>query len=245
MYSQCGVSKRNLIVKNNQTAMGKDELSQVLERIIGWTKNCDAKVSIALSGLGVLFGVFLATDHLTKFVAIVKWMICNFSLLAFFYLTFAFISVLLVLIGVYFLFMVLVPRTNILKILQYTEKSTSKKPFSQFRRYSKHLFSQCLAVRLSSPFDDSKSAPQKNTPVSLLFFGTISNFSSVDEYKTKIEECDEKQYIEDLIGQIYICSLVCRKKFDHYENGLIISTAGVVLYCLLSIIAGCVGLNSG
>lgn len=183
------------IVNNNRIVMDKNELNRVLERTIGWINNCDTKISVILSGLVILFGVFLATDHLKKSVTIIKCMLDNFSIFAIIYLTFALISILLVLIGVGLLIMALLPRTNILK---YKEKKVNS--------------------------------------VSLLFFSTISNYSSINEYKKEIEKCNEKQFIDDLINQIYVCSLICHKKFEYYKKGLFFSIIGIVLYCLMDFI---------
>ena len=183
------------ILNSNNTTMDKDELNKVLERTIGWINNCDTKVSIILSGIGVMFGIFLATDHLRKFLAIIKWMFDNSSFLAFVYLAFILISIILVLLGVSFFVNALLSRTNILK---FKEKKVSL--------------------------------------VSLLFFSTISDFSSVEEYKKEVEKCEEKQYIEDLITQIYVCSLICNGKFKYYKRGLLFSIIGVALYCLMNFI---------
>lgn len=48
--------------KNNYT----EDLPSILDRIIVWTDNCDSKTSIILGGLGVIAGIFMASDYVTK-----------------------------------------------------------------------------------------------------------------------------------------------------------------------------------
>ena len=182
-------------MESKSKAIGQDELNQILERTIGWINNCDTKTSIILSGLGVLYGIFLATDYLGKSISLVKWMIDNLSFGSVVYLIFISISVLLMLVGVAFFTLVLLSRTNI----------------SEFRN-------------------------QKVNSVSLLFFDSISSFSTVKDYKNKIENCDGKLFIDDLISQIYVCSIICKSKFDYYKRGLLFSLFGVVMYCILNFI---------
>ena len=47
-----------------------DELSEILNGVNSWIENCDSKVSTILSGMGVFAGILLATDYVSKFIAI-------------------------------------------------------------------------------------------------------------------------------------------------------------------------------
>ena len=51
-----------------------DELSETLNRVNSWIENCDSKVSTILSGIGVFAGILLATDYVSKFTAIFRYM---------------------------------------------------------------------------------------------------------------------------------------------------------------------------
>lgn len=71
---------------------------------------------------------------------------------------------------------------------------------------------------------------------SLLYFGSIAKNSSVKKYSSKLKECSEKGLREEIISQIYICSVICQKKYRWFNNGLLLCVIGVALFVLLSII---------
>lgn len=72
---------------------------------------------------------------------------------------------------------------------------------------------------------------------SLLFFSSISKNASVSEYKQKLVSCTENSWIDDLVSQVYICSMICEMKFQKYRKGLIYSSIGIGLL-LISICLG-------
>ena len=41
---------------------------------------------------------------------------------------------------------------------------------------------------------------------------------------------------EDLISQIYICSIICDKKFKYYKLGLFLASIGSILFAVLILI---------
>ena len=71
---------------------------------------------------------------------------------------------------------------------------------------------------------------------SLLYFGSIAKNSSVKKYTSKLKECSAKGLREEIISQIYICSIICQKKYKYFNNGLLFCVIGVALFVLLSII---------
>ncbi|MDD4164032.1 MAG: DUF5706 domain-containing protein [Eubacteriales bacterium] len=71
---------------------------------------------------------------------------------------------------------------------------------------------------------------------SLIYFSSIAKFKTLSAYRQKLEKCDLEKMNNDLISQIYICSLICDKKFRHYKLGLFISLAGFSLFITLAVI---------
>lgn len=94
--------------KNNYT----EDLPNVLDRIIVWTDNCDTKTSIILSGIGVVIGILLATDYVSKFRSIYAHMIDSKSFWATAYLIFAAVAIGAFSVGIGFLVSSLTPRIN-------------------------------------------------------------------------------------------------------------------------------------
>lgn len=49
-----------------------EELHGMLSLIKDWISNCDSKVSVLLSGLGIFAGIFLTSDYSNKLIKISK-----------------------------------------------------------------------------------------------------------------------------------------------------------------------------
>lgn len=71
---------------------------------------------------------------------------------------------------------------------------------------------------------------------SRLFFVTIANSPKLGDYEKKLNETDEDLFLKDLKSQIYICSIICTKKFKNYNRGLYLSMLGIGVLMLLAII---------
>ena len=71
---------------------------------------------------------------------------------------------------------------------------------------------------------------------SLSFFSSIVKHKSLSSYKQKLEKCETVQMEEDLISQIYICSIICDKKFKYYKLGLLFASIGLILFVVLFVI---------
>lgn len=54
-----------------------EELKEILDRNTAWIENCDSKTSIILGSFGVIAGIFLATDYVSKFKGILCHMTSN------------------------------------------------------------------------------------------------------------------------------------------------------------------------
>lgn len=53
---------------------------------------------------------------------------------------------------------------------------------------------------------------------SLIFFSSIAKYNTLLSYKKHLEKCEIEQLNDDLISQIYICSIICDKKFKYYKG---------------------------
>ena len=71
---------------------------------------------------------------------------------------------------------------------------------------------------------------------SLLFFASIAGNKKYSNYRTKIKECLKEQLNEEIISQIYICSLICDKKFKRYKKGLLCSIVGFIVFAIMMIV---------
>ena len=94
--------------KNNYT----EDLPSILDRIIVWTDNCDSKTSIILGGLGVIAGIFMASDYVTKIIEIVRFMTSHVNFWTVIYLIVFFGSIAVLLAGCLFLIRVLISVTD-------------------------------------------------------------------------------------------------------------------------------------
>ena len=47
-----------------------EELKEILDRNTAWIENCDSKTSIILGSFGVIAGILLATDYVSKLKSI-------------------------------------------------------------------------------------------------------------------------------------------------------------------------------
>lgn len=172
-----------------------EKLSEILDRTIGWTENCDGKASTVLASLGVIAGVLLATDYVKKIANIYRFMADNPTFWSVAYLIACAVAIGTMIVGCLNLIGVLKARIG---RNDYTKRG----------------------VRGSS----------------LIFFASIAKYEKLDDYKAKLENCSDEQLINDMIAQIYICSVICQKKFDLYKKGLNCTLIGFVAFSVLTII---------
>ena len=77
----------------------REELKEILDRNTAWIENCDSKTSIILGSFGVIAGIFLATDYVSKFKSIFCHMTSNVSFWTIIYIIFFIFSISLILAG--------------------------------------------------------------------------------------------------------------------------------------------------
>lgn len=172
-----------------------EKLSEILDRTIGWTANCDGKASTVLASVGVIAGVLLATDYVKKLVAIYRFMLDVLNFWSALYLIACTVAIGTIVVGCLYLIGVLKARIG-------------RKDYA------------ARGVRGGS----------------LIFFASIAKCKTLDAYKTKLENCSDEQLEDDMISQIYICSVICQKKFDLYKKGLTCSLVGFSTFAILNII---------
>jgi len=182
---------------NNEKSqiIDKENLFQVLDRNVVWIENCDTKTSIILGGIGVILGIVLASDYVSKIATIFQNMIDNMGFWPGLYIILSIVSMCGIVVGVLFLLQVLVAKTDTHEL---SDKGISGN--------------------------------------SLIFFSSIAKQKSVQDYKAKLMDCSENDWIDEIISQIYICSLICDKKFRNYKIGLILSVSGFALFAAMMII---------
>lgn len=75
---------------------------------------------------------------------------------------------------------------------------------------------------------------------SLLFFGTIAKNTTVKKYSIKLNECNEKGLRDEIISQIYICSLICQRKYVYFNRGMLFGVIGVAAFASLFVIGAAI-----
>lgn len=61
---------------------------------------------------------------------------------------------------------------------------------------------------------------------SKIFFGGICKSSTYKKYKEKMMRCSEDEYLNDIISQIYLNSVICDKKFKNFKIGVLAALIG-------------------
>lgn len=172
-----------------------EKLSEILDRTIGWTANCDGKASTVLASVGVIAGVLLATDYVKKLAAIYRFMADNLSIWSVLYLVACAVAIGTIVVGC-------------LNLIGVLKARIDRKDYT------------ARGVRGGS----------------LIFFSHIAKYKTLDAYKTKLENCSDEQLEEDMISQIYVCSVICQKKFDLYKKGLNYMLTGLSAFAVLTIL---------
>lgn len=71
---------------------------------------------------------------------------------------------------------------------------------------------------------------------SIIFFSSIARHQTLLSYKQSLEKCEVEEMDNEIISQIYICSIICDKKFKYYKLGLLLATIGSFLFLMLFVI---------
>ena len=92
-------------------------------------------------------------------------------------------------------------------------------------------------IRVLISVTDTKEFNDRGVKVdSLIFFSSISKNKTLSVYKKKVLKTDNAQFEEDIISQIYVCSIICNAKFRNYKTGLLLSLVGFGVFLLITII---------
>lgn len=210
-----------------------EDLASILDRIIALTDNCDSKCSIVLGGIGVIMSILLTNDFFPNcHDALHK--IKNLGAFGSIILTFfAIISILAFIIGLIFLFLVLVPSTDPDK----------------------------YDTTIGNINSNNKDNKDDDKAPSLMFFGSVAQKKNLSDYiealtktehsqKFEAEKCCEGHEITkkqesqvelepwqlDYLSQIYICSKICNSKFKKYNTGLWLSIPSCFILSILAIL---------
>jgi len=96
-------------MNKNISAYQLDDLYSTLERVSLWIGNCDTKASITIGTVGIFFSILLSVDYTSKFKLIIEHMINNIGFWPVVYLLITLFTIVLIVMGSFFLFRVLVP----------------------------------------------------------------------------------------------------------------------------------------
>lgn len=173
----------------------REELNEILDRNTAWIENCDSKTSIILGGIGVVVGILLASDYISRFKEIYKYMVENVGFWTVVYLLIWLLSIFGILVGCVFLIYVLIAKIN--------------------------------------PSEFSNKGIKAD---SLIYFSTSAQFKSYNDYRQKLNKYDTTELNGDINSHIYICSLICKRKFMFYKVGLTTSLSSFTLFVLMTII---------
>ena len=120
-----------------ETQRTRDEMIEILDRNTAWIENCDNKTSIILGVIGVVAGVFLATDYVEKLYSIITFMISkeHLSIWSIIYILITAASVVGMVIGCLFLIKVLVPSY---KMDEYQKRGITSDSVVHYASIAKH-----------------------------------------------------------------------------------------------------------
>lgn len=150
----------------SDSSFERDDLYKILERIDLWTGNCDAKTSVVISAIGVVFALLLSKDYASKCLFIVLTIARVGGLSSWLYLCGTSISILMICLGCYSLFRVLVPITKVNtttpKSLFFFSSVAQINSFPEFRnRIEKSSESMLREDLLSQIYTCSRICDQK------------------------------------------------------------------------------------
>lgn len=68
---------------------------------------------------------------------------------------------------------------------------------------------------------------------SRIFFKGICNNSTYSQYKEKFMNCNDNEYLNDIISQIYLNAVICDRKYKNYKIGVVMATIGFLSFLAL------------
>ena len=75
-----------------------------------------------------------------------------------------------------------------------------------------------------------------NNGKSILYFGSIYSFGSVNDFKHKVYRIKKGELLDDLLNQIYINSNICSKKFNNYNAELRSVIYGALIFSIFYVV---------
>ena len=120
-----------------ETQRTREEMVEILDRNTAWIENCDNKASIILGVIGVVAGVFLATDYVEKLYSIILFMISkeHLSIWSILYVFIMAASVVGMIVGCLFIIDVLVPR---FRMEEYQKRGSARDSVIHYASIAKH-----------------------------------------------------------------------------------------------------------
>ena len=90
-----------------------------------------------------------------------------------------------------------------------------------------------LVSVLIAKIEPSKKDSNPTTGPSLIFFGGILKVGDRAVYRNKFFAMTDREYLDDLITEIYINAEIASQKYRRYNQGLKLSVWGLVLFILM------------
>ena len=93
-----------------------------------------------------------------------------------------------------------------------------------------------LVLVLISHTSTDEFSDRKANHDSIIFFSAIASNRNLMEYKKKVTNWSKIKLNNDYISQIYICSIICDKKFKNYRRGIILIMVGFTIFSIFTVI---------
>lgn len=71
---------------------------------------------------------------------------------------------------------------------------------------------------------------------SILFFGSISSKPSYKDFQSEVLGMGKKEYLKDLLSQVYINSKIAHKKYLSYNTGVYLTIIGFISFVVIFLI---------
>lgn len=65
---------------------------------------------------------------------------------------------------------------------------------------------------------------------SKIFFGSICKNTKYKQYREKLMNCSGDEYLNDIISQVYLNSIICNKKYCYFKIGLMTTIIGFLCF---------------
>ena len=86
---------------------------------------------------------------------------------------------------------------------------------------------------LIAKIEPSKKDSNPTTGPSMIFFGGILKVGDRTVYRNKFFAMTDREYLDDLIAEIYINAEIASQKYRRYNQGLMLSVCGLFLFILM------------